>query len=269
MQLAQAATLVLLVISCLSLTNAQCSTKVGDLTYPKIAQLNTATSGSTGYSSTDAQGNPWVFQLCGGAETLDVTCGQTGTPIPVSVCQSPSIQGNSRVNGYATQQTVTSGVPPVGGGAPVDGLTFLYTGGAGCSGSIRQTTIYVQCLASATATAVTQVPTETAPTPSCKYTIRMTSPFACSSSAKPPGPPKGKNPGLSGGSIFLITISCFFITYMLVGIGYQYYKEARGADLCPNKDFWLTFGACIKEGCLFCWAKIRGETPAASYESVA
>ncbi|KAJ9465061.1 hypothetical protein DIPPA_20826 [Diplonema papillatum] len=55
--------------------------------------------------------------------------------------------------------------------------------------------------------------------------------------------------GLTGGGVFLII---FFVTgfvYIAGGCAWNYLKGNRGADLCPNREFWGGLPGLIADGC--------------------
>eukprot|EP01116_Phalansterium_solitarium_P016412 TRINITY_DN3817_c0_g2_i3.p1 TRINITY_DN3817_c0_g2~~TRINITY_DN3817_c0_g2_i3.p1 ORF type:complete len:220 (+),score=72.28 TRINITY_DN3817_c0_g2_i3:411-1070(+) len=68
--------------------------------------------------------------------------------------------------------------------------------------------------------------------------------------------------GLSGGSIFLITLLCTIVVYFVAGTLLNTYKfKKTGLDRIPNRMFWVGFGRLIKDGTVWTFRKIfkRGE----------
>ncbi|ELU17815.1 hypothetical protein CAPTEDRAFT_194949 [Capitella teleta] len=81
--------------------------------------------------------------------------------------------------------------------------------------------------------------------------FKLTSKYAC------PRPSSGG--GLSAGSILLITATVLLVAYLSVGIVFNVVKNgASGADVVPNKDWWLALPGLAKDGGLFVVQKIRG-----------
>eukprot|EP00010_Vexillifera_abyssalis_P001476 CAMPEP_0201560150 /NCGR_PEP_ID=MMETSP0173_2-20130828/78118_1 /ASSEMBLY_ACC=CAM_ASM_000268 /TAXON_ID=218659 /ORGANISM="Vexillifera sp., Strain DIVA3 564/2" /LENGTH=243 /DNA_ID=CAMNT_0047974587 /DNA_START=1855 /DNA_END=2587 /DNA_ORIENTATION=- len=238
---------------------------VNGVSYPDLGKL---TKADGDYTDIGQDGATWVWNFCKAETTTD--CGETGTV----VCQNNS--GAIRSCGTLAGQTITAGTT----GAtptpsdPTDGVTFYYGKGrssSGC-GRDRETTIYVTCDPNqATPTVVTK-PNEV-PAGTCQYYITMSAAAACKGgSGKPTGDKSSSDSpgGLSGGSIFLITISCCFVAYMLAGMGWKYHKyQATGVEMVPNIDFWREFPGLVKEGAMWTWGKITGNgSDAGTYDTV-
>jgi Autophagy-related protein 27 len=186
------------------------------------------------------------------------------------VCQWNN--GTGRSCGVLRTQQIWTGTNTV----EDDGVTFIYEDGNVCSANdaVRRTLIFVNCDKSVkdVAAKVTSVPKETKPG-SCSFEIVMSSRFACKDAGSKDGDKKHKhdhNSGLSGGSIFLITLTCVLFAYLFAGIAWNAYKHgARGTDIVPNKDFWVQVPSLIVEGGRYIVNTARGQSSSPStYESI-
>lgn len=63
--------------------------------------------------------------------------------------------------------------------------------------------------------------------------------------------------GLSGGTEFLLIVFGGFALYLMVGMGLNYNKGYRGADMVPNLDFWKNLPDYVKVGCEVSSAKVK------------
>jgi len=146
---------------------------------------------------------------------------------------------------------------------PQKGIQITITGGDGGCGSPypnRQVILQVSCNAQSPMKPSTVVVNSVVGI--CSYTIPLSSPAGCPSSTPPPEGGGGK--GLSGGWIFIIILLVAFFLYLVAGWIYKRHKGASGVvDACPNVEFWRDLPSLVKEGCLFTWSKMRGQ----SYES--
>jgi len=129
-----------------------------------------------------------------------------------------------------------SGITGLTGGA---GVEVIYTGGdMGGAGRLK-----ILCDPSA----------PTTPVPIIDEAGKLTtfsSPFAC---------PTAGGGDTSPGTIFLVLLLVTVIVYFAAGVAWNKYRnDASGADLVPHREFWVNFGALIKEGCQFCWSKLSG-----------
>jgi len=186
-------------------------------------------------------------------------------------CQNGAGTG-AKSCGVTTTQTLTTLVS-----SNINSVSFFWSGGSpsGSCTNTRSTNVTVTCISSGT-TLVTGPVVESSVVPpgataSCLYNINMQSPAVCpkKSGGKSSKPGKPKEGGLSGGSIFLIIISCLAFVYVAGGMIFNWQKyDASGWELCPNREFWSEFGGLIKGGGVFTWSKITGSTPSTSYESV-
>ena len=236
---------------------AQCPNSVDGVSYPNLPQLTNSGPAATqkDWSLTGSDQAVYNWNICAVQNSCPSECGTTGTVACQSCASAP------RSIGVISAQTfqVTPGI---------NSVNFIYGQGSissGCGGIARNSNISVACSTTATAAIMVNAP----PNGQCFYTIIMNSSFACPSTVKPPPPLKPPSSGLSGGSIFLIVISCLFVTYMIAGALYQWkMHEASGMDLCPNREFWSESGSLIKGGTLFTWSKITGSQSSTSYESV-
>eukprot|EP00727_Mastigamoeba_balamuthi_P001393 m51a1_g11250 hypothetical protein (318) ;mRNA; r:37981-40539 len=91
----------------------------------------------------------------------------------------------------------------------------------------------------------------------CHFYVNMTSPYAC---------PRKAKAGLSVPSILLIVMLCLVVVYLVGGGVYNYrYREARGADVIPNREMWVGLAVLVKDGALFIVSSIKKR---AGYEAV-
>ena len=228
---------------------AQCPPAVNGVSYPNLPKLTNSGDQNNDWSLVGSDGFTYTWNICAAESLCD--CGVTGTV----ACQYQTSCGNSPKSlGILSSQNITTV-------AGINSVNFLYGGGSfsqGC-GVNRNSNISVAC---------SNVPGTTAIAVNangCYYSILMSSSNACAAKSQTKSPSKG----LSGGSIFLITVSCVFVAYMICGALYMWhYNQASGWELCPNREFWIEFGDLIKTGALFTWGKITGSEPNTSYENV-
>lgn len=254
-----------LLLALISLTFAQdlCPATIGQTSYPSLPNLRATAD----YLAQDTAGNNYQWNFCG----LSVSY-----PSCAGIANSCSCQNGAGASpkscGTTGNQVLTAVVS-----SNINSVNFFWAGGStsGSCTNARSTNITITCLKNAPTTVVGLV-TESnvipvGATASCLYNIAMQSGAVCpktssggSSGVKPP-----KKGGLSGGSIFLIIISCLAFVYVAGGMIFNWQKyDASGWELCPNREFWSGFGGLIKGGALFTWSKITGSTPSTSYESV-
>jgi len=81
----------------------------------------------------------------------------------------------------------------------------------------------------------------------CEYSVDVHTDLVCSGSTG-----AGASSGLSGGSIFLISLVCLLFVYILVGVGINYHKEKSFKT--PHRGFWCSkLPYWTKVGCLTSW----------------
>ena len=120
---------------------------------------------------------------------------------------------------------------------PAAGVKVTYKGGDMCSAPIaapRQITMEFECDRTVPATQITSE----LENPTCQYTMRLKSPYAC--------PDAG---GMSIGWIFIILAIVMVVVYVGGGIAYNMRThDAKGFDAVPNLNAWREFGVLVKEG---------------------
>jgi Autophagy-related protein 27 len=226
---------------------------------------------NSGYVAT-AGTDKYYFNLCEGETGIPQSqCADNDNPgNTVAVCQGTgAITPSYRSVGALQAQTITSGAQKPA--ASTDGLTFFY--GQGRTGSCaqpRQTTIYIQCNLDQETIVDPANPPAEVPASSCKYEIYMISKYACQNyGGTDKSKSKKKDTGLSGGSIFLITLVCVLAAYLGAGIGWNMYKNgATGVEVIPNIDMWREFPGWIKDGALYIYNSVRGTGSSSTYETV-
>ncbi|KAL6055247.1 mannose transmembrane transporter [Balamuthia mandrillaris] len=108
--------------------------------------------------------------------------------------------------------------------------------------------------------------------PQFTYNFRFTSRFACPVSGPNSGGNNHRDFELTGGWIFLISLSGVVLVYLVGGVAYQKFrKRESGLHLLPNLEFWKTLPGYVKDGCVFSFnkakagvARLRGQ----SYDAV-
>jgi len=99
----------------------------------------------------------------------------------------------------------------------------------------------------------------------------ITYPFTLTGSAGCPAMPSGGGggSGLNGGAIFLIIYFVAIAVYLIAGIIYKaFVKGARGLEVIPNIEFWMTVPGLVKDGCIFIYRSIAAKVCKKEYDSV-
>ncbi|KAL6069935.1 Autophagy-related protein 27 [Balamuthia mandrillaris] len=132
------------------------------------------------------------------------------------------------------------------------GFTAVLTGGL----SNRQTTIQFQCDRSTTGSLTCGTPIEG---PSLNYNLIFTSKYACAVGSGGGGSSStSSDSGLSGGWIFIITLSSIALVYFVGGVLFQkFYKKEKGLALLPNVEFWKMLPGLVKDGIYFSLNKVK------------
>lgn len=99
-----------------------------------------------------------------------------------------------------------------------------------------------------------------------QYTWTVNTPLACGGGPGP-GPAPGPSPfvapkksssnGVGGIVVLCLFFGGLFLYFVAGAIYLKVAKQATGTELIINKEFWFSLPGFVKEGCRFCWAKIR------------
>ncbi|KAF2068795.1 hypothetical protein CYY_009880 [Polysphondylium violaceum] len=222
---------------------------------------------STSWSFVVAGTNPttYYWNVCAAASK----CNSIKPTTPAS-CQ---FQSNTYRNtgDLASGSFVNYNAGSSGGGA----IKYTTTGSPCKSGNTRTTTVQMTCTPGK-ANIVTGA--DENPVGSCLYEVQLSGKSACptttpttsgtttggddgsSHSQETSSSHSGEKPkkkGLSGGWIFIIILLCSITVYLVVGVIINAkVRHMHGTDMIPNKNFWVEFGALIKDGVFFIKSKI-------------
>eukprot|EP01098_Paradermamoeba_levis_P013302 TRINITY_DN603_c0_g1_i2.p1 TRINITY_DN603_c0_g1~~TRINITY_DN603_c0_g1_i2.p1 ORF type:complete len:250 (+),score=50.39 TRINITY_DN603_c0_g1_i2:69-818(+) len=210
--------------------------------------LNNLRKPGTDYMASSAS-QSYYINMCGPLASFE--CWSTDTDM--SACQSFS--GFSYSLGKSKTQTVG---PSLAGGS----FRLSYSGGD----LGRSYSIDFSCGTSA------GQPVWDSESPIKTYNFKWSSNLACGGNPPSSGSGSGtggesSGGGLSGGSIFMILVTCLLFVYCVGGVLFlKFQRQAEGLDVIPNKEFWFSLPGLVKDGVVFSWGKITGR--GGSYDSV-
>jgi len=219
----------------MSLVEAQCNVTAEDGAKYSIPQAGpfelTGTTGEVDYT--------YVYMICAELPRgCKMVLGQV-------LCQEWGDRGTTEqiyCGKFGTQAVV-----PIPGGK---GVALEYSGGLGG----RTATVAVLCDPQA------EQPTRgEIQNPGIGYQISVFWKHGCPLGHKGSG--GGKKGGLSGGSILLICLLCVTVTYFVAGTLFNKYQRHReGSEIIPNRDFWIGIPGLVKDGVVFTYHKVRGQS---------
>jgi len=145
------------------------------------------------------------------------------------------------------------------GAYPISASSFLltYTGGSsagGCSAA-RSTNVTFTCSTDKNNLGTIISTTQPPPSTKCQYLITVTSIYACNNQ-KCGGGGGGSSHGWwtwkSWGYLIILIAIVLFITYLIAGIGFLYYRNRTvSVELIPNLEFWKDLPFLLKDGCVY------------------
>ncbi|ESO96336.1 hypothetical protein LOTGIDRAFT_174858 [Lottia gigantea] len=121
----------------------------------------------------------------------------------------------------------------------------------------RQTFVTLKCDPSATTPTISAEGEQGA----AQYYFTLTTNCACAGTCASSSP-SNEDEGISTGTILCILLLVGGFLYIALGMAFmRTRRQASGAEMIPNRNFWTAIPGLIKDGFMFTIGKIRGKKP--------
>ncbi|XP_013396399.1 uncharacterized protein LOC106163386 [Lingula anatina] len=216
--------------SCVKIDSCSCRNENGVLNLRPLA----SSDGTARFKATSSDLFTYSWNPC---TRFTANKGPTGGCEDVAVCQV-----DMYTNGYSlgSQATATFNMTSQGAFQVVYSATDT-------SGTTRTSHVQLICDPSKEGDFVAEGERSDMPT---NYFMTLMSKYACFQEEEPDS--------LSIGSLLIIIVLVFAVTYLGVGVGYRYFiQQERGANVIPQREMWQAIPALVKDGFLFTKNKFK------------